>query len=118
MGTRYKLGNDGLEFTNGIYEDEFKLVTKPAGQTTARNVLWPLLVWTSTVTGNEFVELTSEMYWNNVAVWMAIIAVLLFSGLTLFIVEGHTNDEVYPEPSISNGLSHHVRDKNHQITKS
>ena len=101
---QFKTGFQGAGFSIPLYEDAFKMVSKrkPAS---ARTVFWPLVLWTAGGDGSGIhAELTPEKINENLRVWLTILGMLLYTGIVLFVLEGHTNDEVYPE-SHSPGLS-------------
>ena len=72
MSARYDLGTYGLTFSQSIYDDEFRLVTKKVA-VSERTLTWPLLVWTSELAGGGAHTATSnDEITENLKVWGAV----------------------------------------------
>lgn len=89
----YQMGPFGVQFTRTLLVDDFMLITPIAGLG-SKPVTWPLLVWTSDNGDSD--PYSPQNIRENIYVWAAIIGTLVFGGLVLFVVGGHTNSDVYP----------------------
>jgi hypothetical protein len=94
-----------VDFTRTVYNEEIRLVTKIASQS-KRHFLWPLLVWT--MTKDDVDPFSTENILENLRVWSYILGTLLFSALALYVVEGYTNDEMFPERQKVDGISRSI----------
>ena len=99
---RYEFGHFGAAFSATVHDDHFKFASAPKAKL-VRSYFWPLLVWTAGTDGSGvYVDLNDDdawalLYGRNFAIWLAIVVSLLWSGFILFVIEGDTNNESFPQ---------------------
>jgi hypothetical protein len=95
-----------VRFSRSIFDDEFFLIAPRVSQE-ARASSWPLMVWTMNNGGADasLNNFSPEDVKANIGVWCTILGMLLVGGITLFVLEGHTNDVDFPVQTTEDTLA-------------
>jgi hypothetical protein len=100
----------GAEFVRFLELDELRMVGRKRSAHGSVDDSWfwrPFLVWTTGLPDESSLS-SAQRAEANAAVWACLVAVLIFTAAVLFLLEGHTNDESFPEKDSRTAFSHSV----------